>query len=150
MLCVSLQKKQDTSKIRFEIEPYYRRKNRIICSVKEISSYNTKILLRDSELKKNLGYSIALSLLIPIETDDGFKNFSVIAYPHLHGKIPVIRTDEEFYQYKKERTFCEEIILPNNDADNIPKDYMITLAEKVLTHLPISEELCHITTPLKS
>ncbi len=145
MLYLSIHGHNQQPYIRFEIEPYYARLKRRIDTEQDIDMFDNRILLRDTELKERLGLWLILCLLVQYKFPDRKdRSWSCVVYPHFRGKQAVLRTDTETYQYMPEREYCGELLLESLDmdleAENTP--YKQTLAERVLTYLPISEELC--------
>jgi len=152
MLCLSFHYKDQSGYIRFESEPYYSRLNRLRHTSKDIDIVDKGLLLRDAVFKESLAFSILLSLLVGKSYPNGKeRDLAQIVYPHMSQGNTVIRIDEEKYEFKPHRQFLEELPLPSLDKDQVYPDegFKQVLAERILTHLPISEELCmHESEPI--
>ena len=145
MLCLSLHSKNESGYIRFEIEPFYADKKRLPDLAKDIDVCDTQILLRNSVFKEGLAFSILLSLFCRSSAEDKERDMAQLIYPHIYEGNTVLLTDAEKYEFKPHRQFLEELPLPSLNEDQVYDDesFKQTLAERILTHLPISEELCH-------
>lgn len=146
MLSVSVQSIERNPYLLFEIEPYYRRSTRNIYTIRYLETFDKQILLRDNAFKKDYGNCLIFCLFARggYYSDRNLFGKSLVFYPHMHGKREVLRMDMEQYIHRPRRVQCDRIDLDKTNLDkqveNVSLHMMIM--EKVLVHLPVSEELC--------
>ncbi|MCB1651264.1 MAG: hypothetical protein KDI46_04350 [Alphaproteobacteria bacterium] len=143
MLYISAHDPHGEPYLKFERELYYRNQKRECHKERQLYTKDIEILRRDDEWLKELGFGLILSLLIRKDLKDSKgRTWAQIPYPHHRGRTPVVRIDQEPYEYKKCRTFCTIMPLPSIDVDReiVNEELKRALALTVLEYLPLDVE----------
>lgn len=141
MLCISVQDHNSDPHLIFEIEPYYSRKTRRIFMERAPENYNidcfdNQTCLDNLAFVWDVGYALILGLLVYEQPGD---YEAQIVYPHHRCGNPVLRIDEEPYEYKRHRKFCAAMPLPTLDMDEGTGNntLLFKTGKTVLEHLPL-------------
>ena len=147
MLCISIQEKDNPERrhLRFESEPYYRRRTRRIyteCYPDKfgINDISENGFLNNDLFLEDIGFALIVRLLVHNDMEDreGW-NLAQIIYPHHRSDNPVLRIDEEQYEHKSHRKFCARLPLASLDRSKeiSNEELKRAIACTVLKHLPL-------------
>jgi hypothetical protein len=139
MLYLSTQNQDKDPVLIFEIEPYYEKINRQIHTERQLETFDIQALLDDDVFMDDVGRKLVLGLLVSGNLKDSKgRLWAQIVYPHERHGIPVLRIDEEPYEYKPHRRFCASLPLPTlNMSEAVRNEALkIKIATMVLEHLP--------------
>jgi len=153
MLCLSVNQSQAEPSINIESSPYYAYGHRWVASVKQLEVFDKEILLRDTEFKKDLAFRIILHLFVENKITLIYqKPCSMMIYPHLKGNQEIIAIGLQVPFDTPKRKCVKKLPIAGIGWDYLmdDEDFKQTLAENILTHLPISKELCYIEDNEKS
>lgn len=138
MLYISV--REEDPSLYFEIEPYYSRQDRQIHTERPLESFDPAVLIKDDTYLEDVGFSLILRLLLPESLKDSKgRAWAQIVYPHERHGNPVLRIDEEPYQYKPHREFCTSMALSTMDVGKAieDEDLKIQVVKIVLRYLPL-------------
>ena len=144
MLYISIQEKDNPEwrHLRFELEPYYRRRTRHIHTEYgqkkfALDQFDSNTCLDNHVLVWDIGFGIIMGLLV----SERKKKWAQIVYPHHRCGHPVLRVDEEPYEYKPHRKFCSTLLLPTLDMSEATDNdtLLFKTGKMILEHLPLVE-----------
>lgn len=151
MLRLTLQGLKHNPCIAFDLKPFYRYKDRLPEFNETLPGFDTALLLRNQAFKERLGFFSLLSL-VSEESGEQYlrgKPCGLVIFPDYRNFEYVLSRGLQPYDIRDEDVPCGSLPIDdlNKDAllDDIP--FQVIVAEKILKHLPISEELCKAGGP---
>lgn len=147
MLCLSTQKRDAGIVICPALYEYYPYKQRWVCTSKVLNNCSSNLLLEDAEFIDDLTYKILLHLPEPDTRKTWrFKKECLLLYPSNRNGRNIIAFGNQAFSEKNLIENYEEIFIDMKLLEGIffNSSFKNVLAHKILTYLPISEDLCLI------
>ncbi len=140
MLYISTHQNECDYILRFELQDYYRRRDRSVVAEQQLDTFEANILVNDPLFYERMIDYIITGIGCEIDGLIGGDKYPCqILYPFFRNSKDVLRLDREYYLYKKERQLCKELCFQYSDAKALGEDNMLKskIGRIICQYLPL-------------